>query len=1460
MRERGGSWVGRCSSLVVAAAWLGFTGQCLAESQTPLPEGVSEGWVERVTRELRAQEYQFSELEPGAWSAPNRAQDLRSRIDADGLSLAPRRAARESWALALRLVSLGRDGALAPVPAVAPETGANRIELRRDSLGLVEWYRNDARGLEQGFDLADRPRGGDNALVLEMEAPGALRAELAADARSIAFREPTGAIALRYGHLHARDANGRELPASLALRDGRVQIRVDDRGAAYPIEIDPLFSAGEWYDISPGPEAGSRFGWSVATAGDFNGDGRSDVAVGAPYWDEGGAGSALVDAGRVFLYLGTPSGPAEAPAQTIVGSVASGHTGHAVAPAGDVNADGFDDLLIGAPDHGVGGQIFVFFGEASPSGSALDTSADWRASGAGATVSLGFSVAYAGDVTGDGIADIVAGAPNMDPAAGVDAGGVFAWFGPLAAAVTNTSSADWRAFGDQAGERLGFSVATAGDVDGDGDDEILAGAPGWDFGASDADAGRALLWSGAPGGPLPAIGSPGSASWEVQGRCCVILPHRLGTGVATGGDFNGDGYADVAIGVPGWNVYLGAIAIWFGGAAGLGPDGYVDVNATPDSDADLFFTKPEQDPWTGLGEFWGAAIAPAGDVNGDGYSDLVVGGCDAGCSAESVNVAADAGSMRLLYGFSPGICANCTQAIVAFVELGGQSFGISVAAAGDVNGDGYSDVIVGEPRPNTGGDGGHAYFYRGGPGGLDPEYTDPATAANAAPVEIGGAPPPIDPVEEWATSVAYIGDVDWDGYSEIVIGAPMYDGGQLDEGRAVAFFGSRIGPNLLPFWRREGDLAGAHFGQAVAGAGDLNGDGYSDVVVGAPDYAGQGRAFVWFSTGSGLGASSGGSATADLTLSTTNAGSLLGRAVGSAGDVNADGIGDLVVGAPGERGVGNARVFYGVSPGGPSATASWTVTGTAASELGYAVSAGDVNGDGYSDLLVGAPGYSNGQAQEGIGLLFTGAPGGLGPLGSIDSADWRLEENNATARLGAAVSSGADTNADGLSEMLFGAPGFDSPLTDAGRVVLVHGSATIQTDPDGSSANGGSALPAIFAGGQGASLAVLDANADGFDDVAVGSPTSGAGGVNLWYGNAVMLFDTGPEWSDSGTTAGDLFGLSIAGDGDSNGDGFQDLLVGAPGASGDEGRAYLYYGTGRRALHRQHRQGNSVGGTPIDLLGKASASATFQLLVDARSAAGRGRARLRYEVEPLGTPFDGVGTLGAWFDTGAPTFGDGSQLLKQEFASGLSPATPYVWRVQVQSRSPFFRFGPWLTLPGNAPRETDLVTGGSPDFDADGDADAADNCPTVANPAQTDTDMDGVGQSCDTCALVTNPPESPVAEWMTLVSGQRDDDADGLGNRCDFDYNNLGAVITAGDFNEIKASVAEFTADSDCGLSNALRCAMFDHDETGAVITATDFNLAKAAVATLVPARCGPGCTPPFDGTAGKAYCSGPAC
>jgi hypothetical protein len=358
-----------------------------------------------------------------------------------------------------------------------------------------------------------------------------------------------------------------------------------------------------------------------------------------------------------------------------------------------------------------------------------------------------------------------------------------------------------------------------------------------------------------------------------------------------------------------------------------------------------------------VGARLGAAVATAGDVNGDGYSDVIVGapGFTNGQSGE--------GRALVYLGSAVGLADS-----PAWTAEGGQgdaSFGSSVSTAGDVNGDGYSDVVIGAPGFANGESGeGRAYVYLGSASGLaaSPAWT---VEGNQIDASLG-------------SSVSTAGDIDGDGYSDVVIGAPGFANGESGEGRAYVYLGSAGGLVTSPSWSAESNQVDASFGASVSTAGDVNGDGYGDVIVGAPGYdAGQndeGRAFTYLGSASGLAAAP------VWTAESNQDGAELGASVATAGDVDGDGRADVIVGAPGydngQSNEGRAYVFQGTVSG-VATTAAWTAEGDQAdAAFGTSVAtAGDVNGDGYADVIVGAPGYDNGQSNEGRAWVRGSASG-----------------------------------------------------------------------------------------------------------------------------------------------------------------------------------------------------------------------------------------------------------------------------------------------------------------------------------------------------------------------------------------------------------------------------------------------------------------------------------------------------
>jgi hypothetical protein len=442
---------------------------------------------------------------------------------------------------------------------------------------------------------------------------------------------------------------------------------------------------------------------------------------------------------------------------------------------------------------------------------------------------------------------------------------------------------------------------------------------------------------------VPSSGRAPAADWVGQANQSFA---SFGVSIAAAGDVNGDGYGDVIVGASEFDngqLGEGKAFVYHGSPAGL--------PATPD-----WSVEGGQ-----VGANFGVSVGAAGDVNGDGYDDVIVG------ANFYDNGQTDEGRAYVYHGSASGL--SPTPNWIAEGNQADAVFGYSSRTAGDVNGDGYDDVIVGAMAYDNGElDEGRAYVYLGSPKGLRrrPRWT----AEGNQPGAQGGC-------ACFGYSVGTAGDVNGDGYDDVVVGAPFQDNGQNNEGRAYVYLGSPLGPGKQAAWTGEGDQENAYFGRAVGAAGDVNGDGYDDIVVGADyydqDQPDEGAAFVYH------GSPSGPSVTAQWIGDTSLGGTRYAASVGTAGDVNGDGFGDLIVGAPtwwDTPSTGGAAFAYFGSAGGLSAEPDWMGLGQGtyvAAQYGLSVgTAGDVNGDGFDELLVGARHETNGEFFEGAAYSYHG--------------------------------------------------------------------------------------------------------------------------------------------------------------------------------------------------------------------------------------------------------------------------------------------------------------------------------------------------------------------------------------------------------------------------------------------------------------------------------------------------------
>jgi hypothetical protein len=373
------------------------------------------------------------------------------------------------------------------------------------------------------------------------------------------------------------------------------------------------------------------------------------------------------------------------------------------------------------------------------------------------------------DVNGDGYGDIAFGNVGVYPGGAAGVGSTPA---------ISLSSPDGN-------PSFGWTTASAGDVNGDGFGDFVVGQPG-----PDGSVGSVLVYHGGPAGLSPQPTAT-IAGLEINGG--------FGTVLASAGDVNGDGYADIIVGANGTNHGQGSAYIFEGGPTGLGSTPAATL-LSPDS---------------GQADF-GFSVATSGDVNGDGFGDVIVGapGFTAGPSYTNHAFVYLGGPE----GLSTTPQAMLTNAAGPPGPAGGE-FGWSVDCANDVNGDGYADVVVGAPRVQ--GIAGSGYVYLGGPTGI-------LTSVSAILPAQGGA---AQAQQEQGFSVSSPGDIDGDGYADVVTTAPGVDG---YTGQVYVFPGSPTGVVVAPAVTLAGpggELTA--FGWGVSHTGDTNGDGHADVFTSA---------------------------------------------------------------------------------------------------------------------------------------------------------------------------------------------------------------------------------------------------------------------------------------------------------------------------------------------------------------------------------------------------------------------------------------------------------------------------------------------------------------------------------------------------------------------------------------------------------------------------------------------------
>jgi KaiC/GvpD/RAD55 family RecA-like ATPase len=968
--------------------------------------------------------------------------------------------------------------------------------------------------------------------------------------------------------------------------------------ASYPVTIDPTILMNGY--------RGENFGYSLAT-GDFNGDGKADLLVGAPYNNLGGSGS-----GRAYVYLGGATMDNVVDLE-MPGPSPGGHFGWSVA-AGDLNNDGYSDMIIGAPDYNGGdGRVYVNFGA-----STLDSVIDGVLVSKQAGEKFGYSLAV-GNFNGDSYKDLIVGAPLNDTGGG-DVGSAYIYFG---GASFDTDS-DKALHGANGGETFGWAVGV-GDFNGDGYDDAAVGAPEYLAGgpAHPADGRVGIFFGGADMDTTQDVNCNNGDGNE-----------EIGTSV-TSGKYNADGYDDLYAGAPYFgnpnnngrvDIYYGGSPMngvmdasfaspsnlaYFGqslargkiGSAGL-PEVAVGAQLYKQGIAplergrfDLFWNGTSGSFVSRVGDndydHFGYALA-IGDVNSNStFGELIVGAIDFDV-VDSTN----SGKVYIFNGENPGTFDTNPDVQILSKDPGSRAaemLGYSVTT-GDFNGDGRMDVLAGAPGNAYGGTAntGAAFIYFGKPfvdGYYGPDLMLPG--------QYGGE------MFGWNVSA---GDVNADGIDDAIIGAPYNDEGGADIGRAYVFYGGST-MNTVVDVDIAGQSAGELFGWDVA-SGNVNGDQsggrpLKDIVVGAPQNGtGKGRAYIYF-----------GSTSLASLISTPNVKLYRGdtEAFGSSlaiGNFNQDAYDDIFVGAPtNSSSKGAAYIYYGCSNWGNcfrDPDTSFYYTAYVSQKNNPGDTTGDYLVDAQTDNANDAIPPNGGIAQDGSYQVDKGKVmwfdqtyiAGMPSYGAVVGA-WLRVQYSVVAGYGGTNSlewmySGAgwantnitpangDLGKYGWYE-LFNAYGVNTRAKVGSvqtRFTNNDGGASQAVDWDYDwvyvALRGQQPANVTLAGqvnterfGHAVETGDLDGDSPYLDDAVVGAPfysdTNDTGAAYIYSGSTIRATAYGGTISTPTKklygpfTTNGKFGWSLA-TGNVNGDAYDDLMVGAPTNNSNMGAVYWYYG------------------------------------------------------------------------------------------------------------------------------------------------------------------------------------------------------------------------------------------------------------------------------------------------------------
>lgn len=782
----------------------------------------------------------------------------------------------------------------------------------------------------------------------------------------------------------------------------------------------------------------------------------------------------------------------------------------------------------------------------------------------------GYKVTQLADINGDGKDDYAISAPYAASNKGVVY--IVLGGGPLTniylSALSMTSSPKgFTITGKAAGDLLGSSLESAGDFNKDGYGDIIIGAPGA-APLGRVGAGAAYVIYGADTASLDNI-DLGSNS----GLGLVIIQGRAGSGLGTSvlgiGDLDNDGYSDIAVGAPNtspWNRNNAGSVYTIYGQANLSPN-IVDAASFDAKGAKINIANS-------IGAPVYFSIAGGGDFNGDGFADIVIQPFPA------------SRGYHLIFGRTLPLPSKDNALTQQITTSSGLFHSIDIA--GDINNDGYDDMIWGSicstPKPTT-------YIYKGG---SSSDLSSPWAQTVHGPGTCGTS----------LYSSYIVGDINKDGYDDIMIGSTKYSaiyviygsssgipdiGDAFDYSKGVAALSS-TGKGFA-IQNDPGKSKGVSQ-NAFGRAGDVNGDGYADIIIKDDSKS---IAYVIYG-GNNLEDF----AYADLaTLSSTGKGFTIATVTGlmsGAGDINNDSYDDLIIGATNN----NAYVIYG----GNNLADLTVLTSLSTTGKGFSIAislsalarAGDINDDGYSDIILRKSNLA--YVIFGGSSLTDFSSNDINTL-SATGKGFTMPANSPQGVTASTLSAGGDINGDGIDDVL--------AYGNNANFYIVFGSKERFSD---FTANSFTTYSGGFVthGGQpgdklGSSLGkVGDINDDGIDDFLIAASDASlpgrtnAGIVYILKGKDsqkestmgfdLRFIDKTPFKKISGSSSGDKIGISIRSIGDIDKNGINDFIIGAPYASSQAGVTYLLYGD--KTAYDNHIDLNSYSGVITTITGAAA--------------------------------------------------------------------------------------------------------------------------------------------------------------------------------------------------------------------------------------------------------------------------------